>query len=121
MIYWLLDFLIGPSNSEKEMVSMSIYSVVLQIRKHFFHIVLVASPAGFLIGLIGCVAPPVGRTYQNNPVLPITYGILIEDQSTESPEYRIATASEWRQVRILRGNRSLNVAPNLYLDRGDEI
>lgn len=104
------------------MVSMSIYSVILsKSETTFFHIVLRYIPAGFLIGLIGCVAPPVGQTYQNNPVLPILYGILIEDRSTELPEYRIATTSEWRQVRILRGSRPLNVAPNLYLDRGDEI
>lgn len=104
------------------MVSMSTNNAVFsKMKTTLFYIMLRCIPAGFLIGLIGCVAPPVGQAYQDNSARPILYGILTEDRSTEPPEYRIATPPEWRQVRILRGNRYLNIAPNLHLDQGDEI
>ncbi|HPF59083.1 MAG TPA: FecR family protein [Candidatus Competibacteraceae bacterium] len=96
-------------------------TVFSKMKTALFYIVLHCIPAGFLIGLIGCMAPLVGHAYQDNPARPVLYGILTEDRSADPPEYRIATAKEWRQVRILRGNRYLDIAPNLYLDRGDEI
>lgn len=72
-----------------------------------------------LAGQIGCVAPMVGQGYQTVPIL---YGILTENRSASGiPEYRLATAQEWQQVRVLRSDSRLNTIPRMPLNIGDEV
>jgi len=70
------------------------------------------------MGQIGCVAPANGQGYQR---LPILNGILTEDRSSGVFEYRIATASEWRQIRVIRAGVRLDVTPNMTLETGDTV
>ena len=70
------------------------------------------------ISQTGCVVPANGQGYQR---LPILNGILTEDRSSGVSEYRIATASEWRQIRIIRAGVRLDVTPNMILETGDAI
>jgi len=69
------------------------------------------------IGFVGWIAPAAGR----EQALPILETILMEDRSSDTANYWIAAAREWRQVRIKREGILLDAAPDMPLRKGDLI
>jgi len=92
--------------------------VLSKIRITRFQTALLCVLTLLFIGQTGCVVPANGQGYQR---LPILNGILTEDRSNGVSEYRIAIASEWRQIRVIRAGVRLDVTPNMTLETGDTV
>ena len=92
--------------------------VLSKIRITRFQTALLCVLTLLFISQAGCVVPANEQGYQRFPIL---NGILTEDRSGGVSEYRIATASEWRQIRIIRAGAHLDVTPNMILETGDAI
>ena len=72
----------------------------------------------WLLLLAGALSPAYG---QDDRAAPVLYGILMEDRASDGARYRLATAEEWRWVRVMRRGVRLSATPDMRLKTGDRI